>query len=427
MQSYLIAILPDRKCENIRIKSDKTDARIEYIDFQDKNSDLMPVDVNYHRERYEFDLSNSEIRNFMAHRRAWKQFLATKASWCLILENNVMLNVEQSVIDAVIDELPDDWDVFFPYDHQEYTEKINSPNPAATLLNPNLKEMNSWEPYVMGYRWGNSIYFISRAGAEKLLDIHTIRQRLDDEILTLADSEKLTIYAAEVDWFNYSQVKQIIFADRNLLIWRAICNNSTWTLLRKNRVRYLLKVISEVAEELKIDLILQGGSHLGYVRHGGIMPWDDDVDIGIEEYKLQDYLHRLSTVDGICYDEVMEPCSGVPYYKIWSIDGEMIENCHYTFPFVDLWLYNRHGNDLVFKNGIICLGSAAQAFVEVVFEDAKFKIPCNSIEVLDTRYIDWRQKIRVYVWSHCYEKHHFSPFILDIEVDAAGRLVSQLG
>ena len=154
------------------------------------------------------------------------------------------------------------------------------------------------------------------------------------------------------------------------------------------------------------------------------MPWDDDADIGIEEDKFSAYIDQLCKVDGIGYGQVIEPHTGVPFYKIWLKNGEKIENHVYTFPFVDLWLYNRKENDIVFNNGIICPGSAACDLIEVLFEGAIFKIPYNSIEVLDTRYKDWKKKIRVYTWSHRYEKDIFIPLSLNIEVDDNGRMVS---
>lgn len=39
--------------------------------------------------------------------------------------------------------------------------------------------------------------------------------------------------------------------------------------------------ISEVCNKYNIKLILQGGTLLGYVRHNGFIPWDDDVDFGL--------------------------------------------------------------------------------------------------------------------------------------------------
>jgi len=124
------------------------------------------------------------------------------------------LHAVKGPVFLIIRELPEDFDLFFPYDPREYHTNIHKNSPAKLLLNPNLREMRDWEPYLLGFQWGNSIYLINRKGADKLLAIDTIRQRLNDEILTLSDSEELNIYTAEVDWFDYRQLNQEIFDDR---------------------------------------------------------------------------------------------------------------------------------------------------------------------------------------------------------------------
>lgn len=48
--------------------------------------------------------------------------------------------------------------------------------------------------------------------------------------------------------------------------------------------RYILHVLREVVrvlDELNIPYFMQGGTMLGAIRHGGFIPWDDDVDLGI--------------------------------------------------------------------------------------------------------------------------------------------------
>jgi len=203
MHIYIISIPVLSQIGNVRIDN-QSEIFVENIAFPAKINESISVDANYHKDRYGFPLSNSEILNFMAHHEAWKQFLHTKEPWCLILESNVNIHIDSQTIQSSICELTEDWELFFPYDAREYHAIIENEYATKELVNPNYREMQHWDPYLLGYQWGNSIYFISRQGAEKLLAIDTIRQRLDDEILMLGASEKLNVFTGEADWFDFN-------------------------------------------------------------------------------------------------------------------------------------------------------------------------------------------------------------------------------
>ena len=65
--------------------------------------------------------------------------------------------------------------------------------------------------------------------------------------------------------------------------------NSEGTELRKLQLRMLdmLKVIDRICRKHKIPYWLSSGTALGAVRHGGFIPWDDDLDLEIyrKDYK----------------------------------------------------------------------------------------------------------------------------------------------
>jgi lipopolysaccharide cholinephosphotransferase len=57
----------------------------------------------------------------------------------------------------------------------------------------------------------------------------------------------------------------------------------------------LLHKLIELFEEENISYYILGGTMLGAVRHKGFIPWDDDVDIGIERRDYERFLKTCSS------------------------------------------------------------------------------------------------------------------------------------
>lgn len=73
--------------------------------------------------------------------------------------------------------------------------------------------------------------------------------------------------------------------------------NPEGSVLRKVQLRMLdmLIYIDGICKELNIDYMLDGGNLIGSLRHGGFIPWDDDIDILMHPRdikKIREYLMK---------------------------------------------------------------------------------------------------------------------------------------
>ena len=111
----------------------------------------------------------------------------------------------------------------------------------------------------------------------------------------------------------------------------------------------LLKQITSILNEFDIKHCLISGTLLGYVRHNDFIPWDDDIDIIVDDSiidKIDDIIKKYSNLFTFMnvYTNIYKIC--------FSNDGiEMITDNHgfkktmmntgtYTWPFIDLFVYS---------------------------------------------------------------------------------------
>ena len=86
---------------------------------------------------------------------------------------------------------------------------------------------------------------------------------------------------------------------------------------------YIAKEIKRICEKNDIKYFLLAGSMLGAVRHGGFIPWGDDMDFGMERQEYEKFIYACQTDLG---DEF--------YLQTWDTEE------HYAFPFGKLMLKN---------------------------------------------------------------------------------------
>ncbi len=88
--------------------------------------------------------------------------------------------------------------------------------------------------------------------------------------------------------------------------------NPEGSTLRKAQMKMLeiLKVVDAICQKHNIAYTLDGGSLLGAVRHGGFIPWDDDLDINVKRedlLKLRKILPQELPSDLVYQDYTTDP------------------------------------------------------------------------------------------------------------------------
>ena len=200
---------------------------------------------------------------------------------------------------------------------------------------------------------------------------------------------------------------------------------SVWESSTLEQQRQLLRRVAAIAESCNVALYLYWGTLLGHVREGGILPWDDDVDLAVFDLSRENYdaFRAAIEADGLqLFDKsqdsdfwikICDPASPLQSYY-----------CPWTWPFIDIFLYSTAGVAAEdswpaqeIPGNMILPGRIT------AFEGIRCWEPEQPLAVLDLLYEDWRYREKSSDWSHRWEAHNPEVSSRLISVDAGGRKI----
>lgn len=199
----------------------------------------------------------------------------------------------------------------------------------------------------------------------------------------------------------------------------------------KKKLLDLLKRLVNCLDKLGIEYWLDGGSLLGLYRHGGMIPWDEDIDIGIQlcdEDKLLEGAELLSSL-GI---GLKKNRTGA----YWQVDNNVGDLQHVLNPFlhIDIFLYESDGDflyntDIRFRDSNVSSGHCNMVYdksllyplAEYKFDTLFVKSPACIKEILDMNLGEGYMRTAIVK-----SRHSSNIFSIDLEDKSIQRLIQRV-
>ena len=110
-----------------------------------------------------------------------------------------------------------------------------------------------------------------------------------------------------------------------------------------NELYWMIQQVDHLFRKHGIEYFMLAGTLLGSYRHKGLMPWDDDVDIGIMN-TYEDVLNSTEVKKSLAqFNLVLTPKHKIGFgYKIF-INGQ-------KYPFIDIFICRINGNRIEYMD-----------------------------------------------------------------------------
>lgn len=201
---------------------------------------------------------------------------------------------------------------------------------------------------------------------------------------------------------------------------------SVWDDSALAQQRKLLRRIVAVAEAHRLALFLYWGTLLGHVREGGILPWDDDVDLALFDPGADDYAAFRAAIEAEGLQIFDKSQDSNVWIKICDPASPIQSHyCRWTWPFVDIFIYSTDPKTAAGAWPTLeCPRDLALPGRITEFEGARCWEPQQPLALLDLQYKGWRHLEKSSYWNHRREAYRGPVAARAVVTDARGRKIA---
>ena len=190
----------------------------------------------------------------------------------------------------------------------------------------------------------------------------------------------------------------------------------------KNKLLNILEKTDKLLKKHNIKYTLSYGTLLGAVRHNDIIPWDDDIDLDVEDGDLKKLMSNEFNEDLKKNDMVLFnyhhnnlPDKKPIFFKIYDKNGSDT-GYPWKFPFVDIFIIEIKDGKYIknYKPGILRTNFSPpydyynlnqfNNLIKYKFNRLTLDGISNPEEYLDRYYKKWRTYAYISCWNHEKEK-----------------------